>query len=100
MLPSDILFKAANLIEPEGRWVQGNFAQEGGRYCAAGAIFFAAPLGDDRRQGDAASALFCKVIRRKNIGHWNDVPSRTQAEVIAALRQAALLARETEAVAP
>lgn len=95
MRPYEILFKAADLIEPEGRWLQDNFA-DGGGFCAAGAIFYASSGISDRRNADIARDVFRKIIRRGNIGHWNDAKGRTQAEVVAALRQAALLAKGKE----
>lgn len=103
--PSDILSAAADLIEPEGRWTQGVYARRDGRqvaiqdiedadcFCAVGAI--------KRITGGPVSGYLTDVLngigRRRGYDHvaaWNDAPERKQAEVVAALRQAAEKARE------
>lgn len=114
---SEVLSKAADLIEPEGAWTQGAQARNkrGQRvadsaknavcFCASGAIWRAA-----RKAGvaglsssggsiinDAHVALSTVINGRSlsaRIPDWNDAPERTQAEVVAALRQAAAKARE------
>jgi hypothetical protein len=101
---ADILDAAADLIEPEGAWTQGVLGRdergciltsnELGRavsFCAAGAIQRAAGLPFQTPEG--AHRFVRKVIGRKEIGYWNDRPRRTQAEVVAKLREAAALAR-------
>lgn len=101
MKPSEILSKAADLIEPEGRWTQGASAHAGDGL-ATGAC-----------QDDAICWCLGGAIERTGYGHFsavgdalkyftattggalvsfNDAPGRTQAEVVAKLREAAALA--------
>lgn len=100
---ADILDWAADLIEPEGAWTQGAFARtKDGEpigpleapatcWCLYGAIDKAGEdLGVDAGW-DADRALFASL--RTNVPKFNDAPERTQAEVVAALRQAAERAR-------
>ena len=93
------LNKAADLIEPEGAWTQGHFARHkngnpigpfednAACWCASGAI--------QRIEGRArwgAWDAFDGFIRQRGFDHmatFNDAPGRAQAEVVAALRQAA-----------
>lgn len=100
---ADILTAAAALIEKPGAWTQGGFAF--------------APDGEDSRFGfDDSAVCWCalgalqKVEGRLltsshpakraledlvgNVALWNDAEGRTQAEVVAALRQAAEKARQ------
>lgn len=100
---SEILNKAADLIEPEGAWAQEYFARdEHGNFveacdelamcwCVLGAIEFAAG-GVGVAYSEAQHCL--GAIVGEQIDEWNDAPRRTQAEVVAALRQAAKLAEE------
>ena len=113
---ADILTAAADLIEPEGRWTQGEQARNkrGQRvsdsacnavcFCASGAIWRAA-----RRAGitglsspngkaiDEAHRALSEIVNRPShamsVPDWNDRPTRTQGEVVAALRAAAEKAR-------
>jgi hypothetical protein len=112
MKPSEILSKAADLIEPNGCWAQGAYALDAAGkqvgssvdraccFCASGAIAHASgyPLGDDAAEEaeEIAWDMLRRVIGRGYIEEWNDEAGRTQAEVVAALRQAASLAREWE----
>ena len=92
-----VLLAAADLIEPEGRWVQVSFASDrhglevGVKspyavcFCALGAIQRVAQ--DTVDEGPAYAAL--KRVVRGPISNWNDADGRTQAEVVAALRAAA-----------
>lgn len=115
--PSDVLAKAADLIEPEGAWTQfvGAWIEpirrpedmplteegdpsEGLSYrspdarcfCLDGAIWRVAS-----GESPVARAAYERV--RKLVDEepfeWNDRPERTQAEVVKALRDAADLAR-------
>jgi hypothetical protein len=63
------------------------------RWCAAGAISRCSGVDDgDWSNTDAVSPinlLWLYLGGNKPIGDWNDDPSRTQAEVVAALRAAA-----------
>lgn len=101
MNTADILDQAADLIEPEGAWTQGWFARDrhGHKvptwspdavcWCAIGAILRAANL--PSVAGAARSHIFSLV---GPIPDFNDAPERTQAEVVAKLREAAALARQ------
>lgn len=108
---ADILNAAADLIEPEGRWTQGTLSRDesgcevfdpwdsrAACWCVAGAMQRAAGIrheyhAEHWREYDAARHLLGKVVDRYSIAHWNDGYSRTQAEVVAALRAAAEKAR-------
>lgn len=106
---ADILKKAADLLEKPGAWTQGDYARddfglglgdydehelEDGRFspvcfCTIGAI-------NHVRGADLGSSVWgvtrrplWDVIGERNIADWNDEPGRTQAEVVAALRDAA-----------
>jgi hypothetical protein len=95
------LLKAADLIEPEGRWTQGAsardergwkvshhwYADEAVCFCATGAIERAC-LGPGRLV-DRAIDVLGMSLRVSNIPQWNDAEGRTQVEVVAALRKAA-----------
>lgn len=106
MKVSEVLDKAADLIEPDGAWTQGVNARDADGnptsalddtatcWCALGAI---AHIDDSRRAYLYACALSQQVwaVRRfRDVPHWNDDPERTQAEVVAALRAAAQAERE------
>lgn len=94
---SEILARAADLIEPEGAWGQDEYAVDlDGRsvgptsasavcFCALGALRRAGGFDDD--MNSAAQALG-KVVGDL-VCDWNDAPGRTQVEVVEALRQAA-----------
>ena len=107
---SEILTKAADLLEKPGAWTQGDYARnyvgegysdyiadradEGGTFepvcfCTIGAL-------NHVRGKEADAALWgelrnpvVSVVGEINIADWNDTPGRTQAEVVAALRTAA-----------
>lgn len=93
---SEVLNKAADLLEKPGAWTQGEGARtpEGGgvrandlRACSwdiIGAIHKAAPT-----DGLADSAKNYMLATIGNLTNYNDAPGRTQAEVVEALRQAA-----------
>ncbi len=101
---AEVLDRAADLIEPEGRWTQHWFAKgdDGGElpelsplascWCGVGAIFAAAG-----RSEKVGAEFLTAAVGVDDIGDfevWNDAPERTQAEVVAKLREAAALARE------
>lgn len=111
---AEVLERAADLIEPEGAWTQRALARNAAGkdtglserfgpavcYCVMGATAFAAaddePFSD---LGDEADHFFANFLGAQASGGlhvWNDAPERTQAEVVAALRQAALRARSQE----
>jgi len=95
---ADVLERAAALIEPEGSWTQGDNALDARReptepqmsdatcWCLEGAL---------QRFGGRHLAYQAvrRVIGESNLWGWNDDPQRTQAEVVAALRKAAAIAR-------
>ena len=97
MSVSDILAKAADLIEPEGAWSGGCVH---GRDCAATAIWQANGNFGDSRPTRPAQRFFAKQIGvnpsrvPSSIYCWNDDPSRTQSEVVAKLREASQVAKE------
>lgn len=100
---ADVLDAAADLIEPEGAWTTETVAStaDGNSvlsdnpqavcFCAMGAIFRCGgdPVGADKFFG----GTICPGGGWGHIGPWNDAPERTQAEVVAKLREAAALAR-------
>lgn len=101
---SEILSAAADLIEPEGAWTQGHYARGvSGRpvvtvqraicFCALGAINVAAGLKPNEDSREAQRVLE-SILPWPDVPIWNDDPERTQADVLAALRKAAALARE------
>jgi hypothetical protein len=87
------LLRAAELIEPEGKWCQGIYHGYDGAHCLVGAL--ATPT-------EGMSHVAYKELRRwveeavncESLTDWNDADGRTQAEVVAALRKAADLAVE------
>lgn len=106
MSAADILEKAADLIEPEGAWTRFVFARDAsGRrvseqdpsatcWCAAGAITVTAGGGFFGEGAWKARSALLEALGAGIIPNWNDAPDRTQAEVVAKLREAAEKARE------
>ena len=103
---ADALERAADLIEPEGAWTQGALYRDAlgepagaasGKavcWCAVGALNeVRGPFSD---AFEAVEALLPKprTFHLRPLSDWNDAPGRTQAEVVAKLREAAALARE------
>lgn len=93
---AEVLERAADLIEPEGRWRQKNGGVRGACWCASTAIDAAHPDGfapDAQRflANLVSPGAGLAIVR---VWYWNDAPERTQAEVVAKLREAAALARE------
>lgn len=102
----EVLARAADIIEERG-WRQGWFVDpDTGCVCAVGAMHVAVGLPPDAsiytsenspewQLADAAWETFGRWLASKtgkpseSAGGWNDHPSRTQAEVVAALRAAA-----------
>lgn len=100
-----VLRRAAELVEPDGAWLQRDAVLDArGRLCAYadaacfclfGAVRVAAgtggqPIADELFEG-AWRVLENVLPGRDPIG-WNDRPGRQQTEVVAALRKAAALA--------
>lgn len=98
-----VLEKAADLIEPEGAWTQGaSFRDKLGAMvegdnpnkasqCLVGAVSVVCGF-----HYDAAAEVFAFLELRlgEDAADWNDAPERTQAEVVAKLREAAAAARK------
>jgi hypothetical protein len=108
MKPSEILEKAADLIEPEGCWTQGAFARDLGGdnttaqdinaacWCAIGAVI---RVTEGRPfLGATALRFLASTLENACIPEWNDDLRRTQSEVVSAFRKSASLAKEQEAV--
>lgn len=113
--PSEVLSKAADLIEPKGAWTQGSFGRTARGdlvhyahanpvcFCARGALGMASEargLSDGFPPAELYLHLAItgkKTERREQAGaevvSFNDDPKRTQPEVVAALRKAADLAK-------
>ena len=99
---------AADLIEPEGRWIQGDFARgKTGRqvdpcgraavcWCMSGAINRV--TGKDYQLHNEAVYLLSAIMLEDRF-EFNDAPGRTQQEVVAKLREAATKARRMSVVA-
>lgn len=88
---ADVLERAADLIEPEGAWIQGVFQSEDGcSHCLHSAVMEQAD--DFLKMKAATQALGFNYS--EEVWVWNDAPGRTQAEVVAKLREAARSARE------
>jgi len=105
---ADILDKAADLIEPEGAWTQGfELSGKDGCHCAATAIEAVVhevsepelDAGLDAYDAFEPMEFFAQIVGFRQsiwgtIWYWNDAPERTQAEVVAKLREASAKARE------
>lgn len=90
--PSEVLDAAANLIEPEGAWCQGQF-HNGLSHCMAGAILLSGGRVFGAEYGFVSRVAILTFGPHSSLAHFNDAHGRTQAEVVSALRQAAELAR-------
>lgn len=109
---ADVLDRAANLIEPEGAWTQGAYSRDqngnasGDRvavgkqvcWCAMGALGKVSCKGHFRvYEYGTVTRKACEILEHvigdDDIPEWNDAPSRTQTEVVAAFREAARLSR-------
>jgi hypothetical protein len=105
---ADVLNRAADLLEKPGAWTQGWFARDaiGNKtpvdsrsatcFCVMGALQRAAnATHSDDVIIAAREILIANGARAKGplgrIANWNDAPERTQAEVVAKLREAARL---------
>lgn len=81
--PSEVLAKAADLIEPEGAWMPNEWRNEGRTcFCAEGAIAEAMGV----NPASVATLLESRFLERSaaleryGVPDWNDAPNRTQAE--------------------
>lgn len=105
MKVSEILDKAADLIEPVGRWAQGDMARDRkGRpvsplspkascFCIAGALDRVAGGAFVPARVDAGFALMSHLDDRPYTD-FNDAPGRRQADVVTFVREAARKERE------
>jgi hypothetical protein len=85
--PSSVtLLKAANYMEEHG-WCQHREIDDHGRVCAYGAIL---KVAEDEDWGGKAAGRLRSYIGCGGIATWNDQPGRTEAEVIATMRAAAI----------
>jgi len=96
-----VLLRAADILDKPGAWMQLDYARDAIGlstdpldpdavcFCTMGAIMRAAGAVDPDR-GDAYEVIgaFSDHVHR-DVGFWNDAGNRTQAEVVAALREAA-----------
>ena len=99
---ADVLNAAADLIEPEGAWTRGVLARNASGnlvmpcnpeaicWCALGAIRVA---GHFVQAATRSVCFFRRHIGVESIEDWNDATGRTQVEVVAALRAAAIAAQ-------
>ena len=104
-----ILLRAADLLAPPGRWMQGWFALDARglwttnpRHAvslSADMALAVAAVGQEQTALDGAERALARVVAvagvesdEVQIQGWNDAKGRTQAEVVAALRQAAEVA--------
>lgn len=90
----DVLLRAADLLEEFG-WCRGEYGGKAlGRMCATQAITEAAQdlagLGDLYEVWDAAYSRFTQHFGVITPTGYNDAPGRTKADVVAALREAAV----------
>jgi hypothetical protein len=114
---ADVLERAADLIEPEGRWTQGAFSRNADGsadldedetaasnpvcWCALGAIAEVAgadvtrllTFASTNTEVQAKAALYLSRHLNALVEDWNDNPDRAHSEVVAKLREAAALAR-------
>ena len=81
------LLDAADYIEAHG-WCQGTHSDEHGKVCVVEAITLSG--GINEISGRAFRAL-CEAVGGNYASIWNDVPGRTEAEVIATLRRVAAM---------
>lgn len=104
--PSEVLDRAADLIEPRRAWIRGDLARdargflrdplepEATCWCVAGAIVRAAGDPDMSPYRNAiVKRLEALVSPGALIWKWNDDEKRRKPQVVSALRKAAELAR-------
>lgn len=93
---ADILDKAADLIEPEGRWIQGEYHDHRDGiscWCAMGAV--ARVMQENEADAEYLLDRQASLIgfTSMDLEEFNDAEGRAQAEVVAKLREAAAKAR-------
>lgn len=87
---ADVLDAAADLLTPRGAWVQDWWGDGKTCFCLAGAIIAAGH--GVHSTFDGLHALGFDGLMKAT--RWNDDRARSEAEVIAKLREAAQLARQ------
>lgn len=99
---AEVLNAAADLLEKPGAWTQGAFARTGAGniigpheapaecFCGAGAIYRTCGPGRKAWAGQIIDSLKPHVRPHPNIAQFNDDPGRSQDQVVAVLRKAAL----------
>lgn len=106
-----VLYRAADLIEPEGAWTQNRNARDAfGNavlatdssavcWCAYGAVLRESNyrMIGGRPYDRLLQALRTREQRVMSVSMWNDAPERTQAEAVQLLRDAAKLAERENA---
>lgn len=97
MTPKEILIAARAKIEAPERWIRNAIAisahgdpvpprsNRARCWCIEGAIRCVAP---SDIQVTGAMALFATIVGDTNVPAWNDAPTRTHAEVLAAFDRA------------
>lgn len=89
LLPSEVLSRAADLIEKPGAWTQRRYGSPGRPMCAVGALRAASHDGPYT----APYNYLARYVDSAAVSIWNDAPERTQSEVVSVLRAASELAR-------
>lgn len=104
MTVSECLERAAELIEPEGKWCQGELAKDeygdvirphlgaACSWCMEGAIV--AVLDGKNSDADVVYDFVRDKLKLGSLFEWNDDAFRTQRQVVEALRKAADLAKQ------
>lgn len=92
MQESEVLLKAADLIESDG-WCQGHLSLQTGEHCMLGAILVVDPV-----LAHGLRSLQSLVSERYGMTpfEYNDTYGRTAQEVIDILKEAAITCREAE----
>lgn len=102
-----VLESAADLLEKPGAWIQGDFARDANGdglamgydpkatcWCAVGALEKALGPSAEKDIAHYWEALEIALPDGfSSVPDWNDTKGRTQAEIVATLREAAGLAR-------
>lgn len=102
---AEVLNAAADLITPKGAWIQSQYAADldglkceptsdrAACFCLVGAVSRISGIDPGNVEaGPLAAAIkpYAEAAYKYGLAHWNDSEYRTQAQVVAALRAAAL----------